>query len=200
MHLTLLGIIAGSTICSIAVDCKAAESNPLAPSEAGKILCVEPDFAFKNCLGISRFTKQMDGTYIRNSEEALPSPFNLQIKGPSNEYFKGDQLCYRFNGKDLDGFTFKQNGRTITGKERQLLIDSLNLLVNSIGITEACEKQEAINVCGRNVVRIVTNFNGEMFADMPEDPKYAVWVDENEGFTLREDGSDGPSPFNACQS
>jgi hypothetical protein len=178
----------------------AAENNPLAPALAGKILCTAPDLTNKTCKDLSRFTKQPNGNYTRDSDGAMSEPINLRLAGHYPTYVKQNMFCYAWDKADMETATIWQNQRVIAGTEKETLINAIDLLAKSYGLKEVCEKLEPANICIKEVLRITSIFEPNPLGDEAPDIEYAIWVTEREGYSLRQDGSDGPALADGCQS
>ena len=105
-----------------------AEDDPWSPARAGKIECVNPDFARKTCDSMAVYHWNNDGTIISEDTSILIGMPGIVQSGRTEMTQQGSRMCVVLDARQIEATTFQRDGREVSPQEadgyrRSLLAD-----------------------------------------------------------------------------
>jgi hypothetical protein len=151
--------------------------DPLAPAREGKIRCVEPDTAARNCRSIIRYSVHDDGSFDATVSGFVGDDGATVIVYQTSGAIEGDAVCLTVRPYDLFHGTLYRGGKPLSDRDAALVQNEIRIQLQDLAGKKRCYIDQ---VQGGQLVSNVT-LDGVV---VPELARPVAWISPRDGYAL----------------
>jgi hypothetical protein len=168
MMLAILLILAGGDI--------QANTDVLAQSKAGKVLCANPDVVKKRCSSIAAYSATA-GSVVETTEVLLTPAEPLTLTMSIGTQVSGGSICGVMTLDDLRRGQVRLNGEALPADRNALVLERLEASMGPLAGKKVCD---AIRIENNGLVK----YGQVEGVDIKLPAKPVMWVSSNDGYKV----------------